>query len=171
MVDLDDLDVEAVGERTRGDVEELQDDVDADAHVGRHHDRDVRRVGFDLGLLGGAEAGRSDHRGDAELAAQGEVGERSLGPGEIDQDLARRERGARVGADDDAARAAEKGAGVRADRGAAGDVESAGEREVGAGGEGLDQRLSHPARGAGDGDAAARRDARRARHEPGSSGG
>ena len=78
MVGLDDLDVEAFGERARGDVEQLQDDVDADAHVRRHDDGDVLGMGRDLGLLRRVEAGRADDGGDAELAAQGEVGERAL---------------------------------------------------------------------------------------------
>src|ERR1700709_734054 len=36
VVDLKDLDVEAFGQRARRDIEQLQDDVDADAHVRRH---------------------------------------------------------------------------------------------------------------------------------------
>ena len=48
--------------------------------------------------------------------------------------------------------AAEALAGVAADGGAAGDVERGGERERGIGERRLDQRLAHPAAGAGDGD-------------------
>jgi hypothetical protein len=168
---LDDLDVEALGERARRDVDQLHDHVDADAHVRRHDDRDVLGMRRDLCLLGGVEAGRADDGGDAQLAAEGEVGQRSLRPREVDQHLARGERGSRVGADDDAAGPAEEGAGVAADAGAARHVERRRENQVGAGGERLDQRLAHPARRAGDGDAATRRGATRAGHEVGSSGG
>ena len=118
----------------------------------------------------GVEPGRRDG-GDAELAAQGEM---AMSPRlrEVDQHLARGERGPRVGADDDAARPAEEGAGVAADAGAAGHVERRRENQVGAGGDGLDQRLAHATGRAGDGDAATRRrGAARARHEVGSSGG
>jgi hypothetical protein len=48
---LDDLDVVAFAQRPCGHVEQLEDDVDAGAHVGRHHDRHILRDARDLILL------------------------------------------------------------------------------------------------------------------------
>ena len=81
---------------------------------------DVLGMRGDLRLLGGVESGRADHGGNAELAAEREVGERAFGPREVDQHLARGERGADVAADPHAARLAEEGRGVAAEAGAAG---------------------------------------------------
>ena len=71
----------------RGHLEQLQRDVDAHAHVGRHDDGDVARGVGDLRLLRIAEAGGADHGVDAELAAGLQVRQRALRAGEVDQHL------------------------------------------------------------------------------------
>ena len=85
VVRLDDLDVESFGERAAGDVEQLQHDVDADAHVGREDDRDVLGVRRDRALLRRIESGRADHRCDAGFGARRHMRESTGRSGEIDQ--------------------------------------------------------------------------------------
>ena len=168
MVRLDDLDVEALGERARGDVEQLQHDVDADAHVRRHHDRDVLGMRRDLGLLRVARS-RSCRRPAATPSSRqsGAGGPACLRrPREVDQHLRSRRAPARRSAVTTTPLGRPRNAAASWPiAGAAGDVERAGEHQVGARGDGLDQRPAHAARRAGDGDAqrpAARRAGRAA---------
>ena len=115
VVRLDDLDVVAGGERLGRHLEQLEGDVDAHAHVGRHHDRDVLGGVGDLGLLRVAEAGGADHGLHAEFAAHGQMRQRAFGPREVDQHLRVLQAVAQVGHDRHAAREAEERAGIGAD--------------------------------------------------------
>ena len=115
------------------------------------------RVRGDLGLLRVAEAGRADHRLDAEFAAHRQVRQRAFGAGEVDQHLRVGQAGAQVGVIGTPLARPRKAAASLADRRAAGDVERAGQHAVGARGDGLDQHAAHAAGGAGDGDPAQRR--------------
>ena len=81
MVRLDDLDVVAVAEHASGEFDQLEGCVDADAHVGREHDRDALRSGLDRALARGVEARRADHHLHTLCDAGFEVAQRRLGPG------------------------------------------------------------------------------------------
>jgi hypothetical protein len=153
VVRFDDLDVVAGRKRLGRHFEQLEGDVDADAHVGRHHDRDVFRCRGDLGLLRVAEAGGADHGLHAQFAADGEVRQRAFGPREVDQHLGVLEAGAQVGHDRDAARGAEKGGRIAAERRAAGDIERTGEAAILRLAHGLDQHVPHAPGSACDRDA------------------
>mmetsp|Transcript_6334 Transcript_6334/g.25725 ORF Transcript_6334/g.25725 Transcript_6334/m.25725 type:complete len:413 (-) Transcript_6334:1763-3001(-) len=87
VMGLDDLDVEAFVHRPCREVEQLEHDVDADAHIGREDDGGALGQPGDLGLLLGLEAGRADHRLDAQLGADGQMGQRRVGAGEVDQHI------------------------------------------------------------------------------------
>jgi hypothetical protein len=108
MVCFDDLDVVAGGQRLRGHLQQLEGHVDAHAHVGRHHDGDVPGGVRDLDLLRLAEAGGADDRLHAQFATGGQMGERSLGPREVDQDLRPLQPGAQVCDDRNAAAVAQE---------------------------------------------------------------
>ena len=108
VVGLDDLDVVALGQRTRRHVEQLEHDVHAQAHVRRHDDGDVPRVLGDLRLLRVAEAGRADDRAHAQLAAHRQVRQRAFGAGEVDQHVGAGQAGMQVGGDAHVAGAAQR---------------------------------------------------------------
>ena len=76
--------------------------------------------------------------------------ERTGGPGEVDQHVGGAERGVDVRGNDRPGDAAKALACVTPDRRTVGDVERGGERAVGSGERGLDQRLAHAAAGARD---------------------
>jgi hypothetical protein len=154
VVRLDDLDVVAGGHGLGGHLEQLEGDVDAHAHVGRHHDGDVLGDLRDLGLLRVAEACGADDGLHAELSAHSEVRERAFGAGEVDEHLGVLEAGTQVGHDGHAAVETQEGTGVGAEGGAGRDVERAGQAQVGRVAHGFDQHVAHAARGAGNGDAA-----------------
>jgi len=156
VVRLDDLDVVAGRHGLGRHFEQLEGDVDAHAHVGRHHDRDVLGDLGDLGLLRVAEAGGADDGLHAQLAADREVRERALGASEVDEHLRVLQACAQVGHDGHAAVETQEGAGIGAQGRAADDVEGAGQAQVGRIAHGLDQHVAHAARSPGDGNAARR---------------
>ena len=158
VVRLDDLDIEADVEGARSLREQLHDDVDADAHVRREDDGQVLRDGADLVLLGVGEAGGAHDGGrHSGGATGGQVMQRALGPGEVDEHLRAGQARGEIGRDGHAAAAAEEGRGVLAQVRAAFDIEGAGEGAVGGIEDGLDQHVPHAPGGAGDRDAQRRR--------------
>jgi hypothetical protein len=73
VVGLDDLDVVAFAENPRRHVEQLENDVDADAHVRREDDRDVLRCSRNRCLAGNVKAGGTDDHRHAVAATDFEV--------------------------------------------------------------------------------------------------
>jgi len=155
VVGFDDFDIVPGVENPRGDVEQLEHRIDADGHVGREDDGNVARgLGDDI-LFRRREAGGADHHGDAPLAAGGEVTQRALRAGEVDQAICctirRSERGVDVRGNGDAAGRAECFAGILAERRASVVFEGASERGVRVAKHGFDQRAAHATGAAGDG--------------------
>jgi hypothetical protein len=136
-------------------LQQLEGDVHAHAHVRCQHQRHALRQLLQLGLLRLAEAGGADDQLDTEFGADGGMGQRALGPGEVDQRIGPGQAGAQVGGDGDAAAAPQKGHGVLPEGRAGGDVQRTSQHQVIAGGDGLDQHAAHAAGGTGDGNAAA----------------
>ncbi len=160
VVRLDDLDVVARGQRPGRHLQELEGDVHAHAHVGRHDDGGAVREGFDLCLLGVGEAGGSDHGLDAMLRACRQMGQRAFRPGEIDQHVAAGQAVVQVGRDGHAAGMAQEGRGIGSQGRAARHVQSAREDQfVAAAAQRLDQHAAHAAGRARDSDADRRRSA------------
>ena len=150
---LDDLDVERRAERARRRLDERQQHVDAHAHVGGEHDRDLAAESAERRLLRGIESGRADDGRDPLARARGEVRQRAVRAREVDEDVGARERRIDVGGDRDAGDAP---AGSRPRRdptaGLPATSSAAREREPRLRQHRLDQRAAHPAAGAGDGD-------------------
>ena len=167
VVRFDDLDVVAGRQRLRRHFKQLERHVDADAHVGRHDDRDVLGEFGNLGLLGIAEARRADDDLDTQLTADGEMRHRAFGAGEVDQYLRVFQACAQVRHDLDAACSAEKGCGIGPQRIAFGPVQRAGQLAVVGMVDGFDQHVPHATGGTRDGDAVERL----RRHHLDSSGG
>ena len=85
MVRFDDLDVVALRKNARGNIEQFEDGIGADAHVRREDDRDfLRRLGNRL-LAVRLEASRADDDRRPMLAAQGQMRQRPLRACEVDQ--------------------------------------------------------------------------------------
>ena len=84
---LVDLGIEAFVERARRQLGELEQHVDAQAHVRRHHDRNALGDRLDLGALRCVVAGRTDHERTTESATQTRVDERRRRQGEVDRDV------------------------------------------------------------------------------------
>jgi hypothetical protein len=152
VVGLDDFNVVAGGHGLGGHLQQLEGDVDADAHVGRHHDGNVGGCSGDLGLLCVAETGGADHQAHAQFAAHPQMGQRAFGPGEVDQHLRVFQTRVQVCRDSHAAGMTQEGAGVLADGRAGRHVQRTGQRAVGRGVDGFDEHVAHAARGAGHGD-------------------
>jgi hypothetical protein len=151
VMHLDDLDVVAGAELARGCLDQCEQHVDADAHVGREDHRNASSVLRERRLVLVGQAGRPDDGRSAVPCARRKVRESALRPSEVDQDVGSARRGVHVGTDENAARATEPLAGVASGGGTCRDVDRGGEHAVTIREDGLDQRLAHPARGAGDG--------------------
>jgi hypothetical protein len=150
MMGLDDLDVVASRECACGLLDELEDHIDAHAHVrGEHHAHPLRER-TDARLLRGVEAGGAHHRPYACLRAGLQVGHRALRPREVDEHLRVSQRLVQVARDAHAAGQAGEGGRIAPDGRAAGDVERAGQHEVVGGQHRLHQHAPHAAAGSGD---------------------
>ncbi len=84
---FDDLDVHLVAQHAGGQVEQLEGEIDAHAHVRGEHNGDVFGGLADSLLAGIVKAGGADDHGLAGPAAHGQVVEGDLGAGEIDQHI------------------------------------------------------------------------------------
>ena len=153
VVRLDDLDVVAGGQGLGGHFQQLEGDVHAHAHVGRHDDGDVPGDDGDLGFLRVRKTGGADDGMHAEFSANGQVRQRAFGAGEVDQHLRALKALAQVGGDGHAGVLAGKGGGILADGGAVSAVECAGQAQRVVGTNSFDQHLAHAAGGAGNRDA------------------
>jgi hypothetical protein len=153
VVRLDDLDVVAGGQRLGGHLQQLERDVHAHAHVGRHHDGHVAGGLRRSGLLRFGEAGGADDGLYAQLAAHRQVGQRALGAGEVDQHLAALQAGGQVGRDGHAAVRPRKAWRPEPMLGLAGLVQRAGQHAVVRWPHRLDQHAAHAAGGPGHTDA------------------
>ena len=102
-------------------------------------------------LVGGGQAGGSDHGRDLRLRAGAEVRKRALGTGEVDQDVGPGERDRDVGGDGHAGRRPAALAGVAPDQRAVRNLQRADQLEPGVGKSGIEQCLAHAAAAAGDG--------------------
>ena len=153
VVHFDDLDVVVVAEALRGKRDQLEQHVDADAHIRRIDQRD-RSAGlgqrFFVGL---AQARRADHRADAGAGAGVDVSNRRRRPGEVDQDVGVAERSGKVGTDHHAGDLSERPAGIVAQQRAAGDLQRGGKLHVLLTKDRRDQRLAHASTAARDRDA------------------
>ena len=98
------------------------------------------------------ESRGADDRADAVPRAGLEVSDRAFGPREVDQHIGRAHRRVDVGTDDDAGRTTAAQPRILARERALRDVERRCQRELGIGQHRLDQRLTHAAARAGDGD-------------------
>ena len=151
MMHLDDLDIEIGSERRRRAPGQRREQVDAEAHVARPHDRGVARRRVDLVEIVVAEAGRADHVGDARL--RGEPGELDArgGRGKIDDRVGFEQERQRVGDDRKAARrAAGQHGRVAAEPGRVRALEGAGQLEAFQLVDCPDDHASHAAGGAAD---------------------
>ena len=147
VVRLDDLNVVARGQRLGRHLQQLQRDVDANAHVGRHDDGRLGSKGGNFSFLQVAEAGGAHHGLDAQFGADLQVCQRAFRPGEVDQDIGIFQAGAQVAGDGHTTGHTQKGGGIGADAGAGGHVEGTGQCAMVAGTDGLDQHAAHAARG------------------------
>ena len=153
MVRLDDLDVHAVAERPRRDVEELEAEVDPDAHVRGVHDGDVAgRILQRPDLVRGQAGGADDHRAAPRPARPG-VFDGRLRQGEVDADLGGAQHPIQGILDPhpDLADAGDR-PGIRPDVGLAFPLDSARDRHTGLGVDRLHEHPPHPAGRAGDRD-------------------
>ncbi len=153
VMHFDDLDIVVVAEALRGNLDQLGEHRDADAHVRREYDGDLARAGFERAAVAFAQAGGADHRRDAGRGAGRDVRQRAFRPREIDEHVGRCDATRDVGVDLHAGRATETFAGVASDERAGGDVERTAKYQVRCGEYRFDQRLPHAPASAGDGDA------------------
>ena len=85
VVRLDDLDVAVVAQHARGDLHQLEAQVDAGAHVGGEDHGDVAGGLGDTAALGLVEPRGADDDAPPELAAQRHVPHGGVGRGEVDE--------------------------------------------------------------------------------------
>ena len=153
VVGLEHLDIDIVAEGTRGVLDQLEGDVDADAHVGGHDDGHRLRRPADRLEPGFIEARRSDDQRLGVGRAEFQLVQGGGGNAEIHQDV---EVG-RLGdmADDGNAEVTDAGRfpGVCAQPGRIGMVHRTGDTHVVGTGDGRDQHPTHAPCGAGNGDA------------------
>ena len=150
VVGFDDLDVVAGGKRLRRHLQQLEGDVDAHTHVGRHDDGDVARGLLDLALVRLGKAGGADDQVDTARTAGRHMRHRAFGPGEVDQHLRLGQALGQVVRNGYTAGVPQKGAGIVTQGDAARDVEGAGQGAVGCVAQGFDQHVPHAARRASD---------------------
>jgi hypothetical protein len=84
---LDDLDIPIGIERLRHLLDQQHGQIDAEAHIGRQHDRRAPGCRFDGGTVGSLEAGRADHMGVAMLGGEAGMGHRCGRRGEIEHSV------------------------------------------------------------------------------------
>ena len=154
VVRFDDFYVVPGGQSLRRHLQQLERHVDANAHIGRHHDRDVFCRIRNRGLLVVAEAGGANHRIDTQFTAHREMRESAFGPGEVDQYVGTLQTKAKISGDDYAAVMAHERGSVGTDERAAVDVERAGQFAIGGGAHGLYQHVAHAPASAGNADPA-----------------
>ena len=152
VVRLDDLNVVTGGQRLGRHLEQLERDVDAHAHVGRHDDGNVFGRRGDLGFLRVREAGGAYDQLDAQFTAGGQVRQRAFRAREVDQHAGVFQAFADVRVDQYAAGAAGKRAGVKANRRAGRHIERARQPAIRAGVHRFNQHMAHAATGPGDRD-------------------
>jgi hypothetical protein len=153
VVHLDDLDVEGRIQHARDLLDQPEEQVHADAHVGRPDDRRPIGVAAELTRLLRSETGGADHVRAAPLGAQRGVGEGGLGRRELDDHLRGRDQRRRVVAGDRADRVeAGQQAEILADRGLPGPLDAAGELGSGRGQHLAQIGAPHSARAADDPD-------------------
>ena len=150
VMHLDDFDIVGRAERTRRAFDQLEQNIDADAHIRRVDDRDRRGVLRENSLMFGVEAGRADHGGDAMAGACGDMRHRSRRPCEIDQDVCCAHRGFHIGLHERAGHATEALGGIMPDERVAGHIEGARDLEIACRQRRLNQRLPHAPACAGD---------------------
>ena len=88
---LDDLDVDAVAESARRDVQQLEAEIDPDAHVGGVHDGYVAGGVLQRRELIGGQAGGADHHRAPHRPTRFGMLDGRLGQGEVDADVGDRE--------------------------------------------------------------------------------
>ena len=153
VVGLDDFDVIAGGERAGGGLEQLERDIHAHTHVGRHDDGDVARGVCNLGLLRLVKAGGANHQANTEGAADLQMGQRALWPGEIDQNLSLGQTELQVSGDGNPAVLPQESACIQTYGRALRLVQRATEPAIWCRQQGLYQHLPHAPGGAGHGNA------------------
>ena len=85
VVGFDDFDVVAGGHRLGRHLQQLERDIHAHAHVGRHHDGDALGGFGDLGFLLVGKPRRANHQVHPLGHTSVHMGHRALGAGEVDQ--------------------------------------------------------------------------------------
>ncbi len=105
---FDDFNVVAGGHGLGRHLQKLEGDVDADAHIGCHHDRRVFGRFSDMGFLCVAKPGGANYHLHAHGAAHIDMRDSAFGAGEIDQHLAVSQSFADVGLDRHATGLAQK---------------------------------------------------------------
>lgn len=149
VVRFDDFDIVAGGQGLGRHLQQLERDIDAHTHVGRHHDRDVLGRRGDFGLLRLGEAGGADHRMHAVGSTGLEMLQRAFGPREIDQHPGGGQACGQIGGDDRAGRMTEKTGRELTNGRAAGDVQRAGELAIVSRNHGFDEHVAHATGGTG----------------------
>ena len=143
---LEDLDVPVVAEALRDLLDQAEQQVDAEAGIGRPDHRHVAgRVADRLLLLAG-EAGRADHDWPPKFGGERRMAAGRRRRGELDRDIAVAQQPVRAVAGDDA-KPADPGelAEVLADRAAARPGDAAGQRAALGRDDVGDQHAAHPA--------------------------
>ncbi len=149
MVGFDDLDVVVVAEHARGQLDQLEGRVDADAHVGCKDNRDALACGPYRALAGIVEAGGADHHLYMGRDARIEVTQRRFGPGEVDQYIGARQC-RKLGHDARSGGPAHRFSTVTSEHRAVGAIERHADRKIRLRQRGFYQHLAHPAGCAGD---------------------
>ena len=104
------------------------------------------------GFAGIVKTGRADDHLDAVLGAIGQMMQRALRAGKVDQILGVGQSAGQIGFNQDAGGLSEKRCGVAAEAGCAGNIERAGEPGVGVSRDRFNQHTAHAAGSAGNGD-------------------